>query len=101
MEVTINESTSWNTALLWIVPAKVQGTWKLGEGDLSLNQEFQKFYGTYKLKNKTSQVTDGKIEGTKVTFKIGGTTYTGQVTNNNTITGTYNNNVNFTATKVQ
>jgi SAM-dependent methyltransferase len=100
-EVTINESTSWNTALLWIVPAKVQGTWKLGDGELTLNQEFQKFYGSYKDKNKTSQVTDGKIEGTKVTFKIGGTTYTGQVTNNNTITGTYNNNVNFTATKVQ
>lgn len=101
MEVTINESMSWNTALLWIVPAKIQGTWKLGDGDLTLNQEFQKFYGSYKQKNKTSQVTDGKIEGTKVSFKIGGTTYTGQVTNNNTITGTYNNNVSFTATKVQ
>ena len=34
--------TSWCTALLWIVPAKVEGTWKMPQGELTLKQQFQK-----------------------------------------------------------
>ena len=32
---------SWCTALLWIVPAKVEGTWQLPQGALTLKQNFQ------------------------------------------------------------
>src|SRR5688572_31691944 len=32
------DCTSWCTALLWIVPAKVEGTWKLPQGQLTLKQ---------------------------------------------------------------
>jgi len=39
---------SWCTALLWIVPAKVQGTWTLPQGELTLTQGFQKISGTLK-----------------------------------------------------
>src|SRR4026209_1275436 len=40
---TINDSgcTSWCTSLLWIVPAKVEGTWQMPAGDLKLTQQFQ------------------------------------------------------------
>ncbi len=47
-EATTEENwNSWNTAYLWIVPAKVEGTWKLGKGELNLTQEFQFVRGTY------------------------------------------------------
>src|SRR3954468_6210392 len=36
------------TAHLWIVPAKVSGNWRLGDGDLGLKQEFQMIQGTLK-----------------------------------------------------
>src|SRR5262244_659838 len=38
--------TSWCTALLWIVPAKVEGTWKLAQGELKLTQKYQDISGT-------------------------------------------------------
>src|SRR6187200_1407621 len=37
--------SSWCTALLWIVPAKVQGTWKTPQGNLTLTQTFQNVTG--------------------------------------------------------
>ncbi|MGE3576871.1 MAG: cyclopropane-fatty-acyl-phospholipid synthase family protein, partial [Vicinamibacterales bacterium] len=40
------DCTSWCTALLWIVPAKVQGTWQTPQGELVLTQTFQKVSGT-------------------------------------------------------
>jgi SAM-dependent methyltransferase len=88
LEVTIDENSSWNTALLWIVPARVNGNWKLGNSELAINQEFQRFYGTIKDGNKTIPVSDGKLEGSNISFKAGGVTYTGKVTNDNSITGT-------------
>ena len=33
-----DDCTSWCTALLWIVPAKVEGTWQLPQGELTLKQ---------------------------------------------------------------
>jgi precorrin-6B methylase 2 len=39
-ESVTDNCSSWCTALLWIVPAKVQGTWKTPTGNLTLTQEF-------------------------------------------------------------
>ncbi len=41
-----DDCTSWCTALLWIVPAKVAGSWRLPDGTLTLKQEFQQVSGT-------------------------------------------------------
>src|SRR6187401_2925040 len=35
------DCTTWCTALLWIVPAKVEGTWQSPQGELTLKQQFQ------------------------------------------------------------
>jgi SAM-dependent methyltransferase len=91
MEVTIDENSSWNTALLWYVPAKVEGTWKMGDAELTLNQEFQKFFGTLKQGGKTTPVSEGNLKGNEITFKVAGTAYKGKVNGNNTMLGTYNN----------
>src|SRR5207247_6551650 len=45
-KATIEPCTQWCTALLWIVPAKVDGTWRTPQGDLTLKQQFQVVSGT-------------------------------------------------------
>jgi precorrin-6B methylase 2 len=70
---------SWNTALLWIVPSKVNGTWKLGQDELSLKQVFQTIHGTLLTNGKSSSITDGRLNGNEITFRIGGALYKGSV----------------------
>jgi hypothetical protein len=77
---------SWCTAHLWIVPAKVEGTWKLSQGELALKQTFQMITGTLKNGNTVSQI-NGKLNGDQISFTAGGTQYTGRV-NGNAIEGT-------------
>lgn len=90
LEVTTEENwNSWNTAFLWVIPAKVGGNWKMNNGDLVLNQEFQFFTGTYKSGSKISDVSEGKLKGDSISFVINGTLYKGQV-NNNTMAGYVN-----------
>ena len=79
--------TSWCTAYLWIVPAKVDGTWRLPQGDLTLNQEFQMVSGTLKSGSNTTPITNGKLHGDEFTFEAGQAQYTGHVSGN-TIEGT-------------
>jgi precorrin-6B methylase 2 len=67
--------SSWCTALLWIVPAKVQGTWKTPQGNLTLTQTFQSVTGNL---NGTA-ITAGKLTGDQISLTVGGTTYTGRV----------------------
>jgi hypothetical protein len=88
------DCTSWCTALLWIVPAKVEGTWKLPQGQLTLKQNFQNVTGTL----GTAAITDGKLRGDEITFSANGVKYTGKV-DGNTIRGTASQGGAFTATK--
>jgi SAM-dependent methyltransferase len=93
VEATTEENwNSWNSALLWIVPAKVEGKWKLPSGELTIRQEFQMFYGTFKSDKKTSTITDGRLDGDAITFRIDGQTYTGHVNGDKTMTGTVTTN---------
>jgi hypothetical protein len=66
-------------AFLWIVPAKVNGTWQLGAGELSLEQRYQFFTGRLSTGNVIAPITDGKLEADRITFTAGGIRYTGQV----------------------
>src|SRR5689334_14470129 len=64
--------TNWCTALLWIVPAKVEGNWQSAKGNLTLKQQFQKLTGTL----GTTAITDGKMNGDEISFTAGGAKYT-------------------------
>jgi hypothetical protein len=82
--VTLGQDcTSWCTAHFWIVPAKVNGAWKMPSGTLTLNQEFQMVSGTL----GTQQVTAGRLRGNDITFTVGDAEYTGRV-NGDTMSGT-------------
>ena len=74
--------TSWCTALLWIVPAKVEGAWSTSQGDLELKQNFQMVSGTMGGK----PINDGRLRGDQFTFTAGGTNHTVTV-NGNTMQG--------------
>src|SRR5262249_47691567 len=68
---------SYCTAYLWIVPAKVEGTWQVpGGGELTLRQEFQMISGTLKANGKETAVK-GKLRGAEISFKAGDAEYTG------------------------
>jgi SAM-dependent methyltransferase len=70
-------------ALLWIVPAKVDGDWTIETGGvtgrLSLKQQFQTFAGTIRTGDAVTSVTGGRLLGDELTFTAGGTEYTGKV----------------------
>jgi 16S rRNA G966 N2-methylase RsmD len=95
--VTVSEcESSWCTAHFWIVPAKVEGTWQLQQGDLKLTQKFQMVSGTLGAK----PITEGRLRGDELTFNVGGARYTGRV-NGTVIRGTITGGTGgaFTATR--
>ena len=75
---TIGDCASWCDAHLWIVPAKVDGTWQLGGRDLVLSQQFQRFSGTL----IGTPIGDGRLVGDEISFTVGAARYTGKVTGN-------------------
>jgi hypothetical protein len=77
-ENVTEDCTSWCTALLWIVPAKVEGNWTTPNGELKLTQKFQTFTGTL----GTTAIADGKLRGDEISFTAGGVKYTGKVSGN-------------------
>jgi precorrin-6B methylase 2 len=76
---TVSEgcSSSWCTALFWIVPAKVEGTWSTPNGELKLTQTFQMISGTL-----GTQAVQGRLRGAEISFTAGSTKYAGTVEGN-------------------
>jgi SAM-dependent methyltransferase len=70
--------SSYCTAYLWIVPAKVDGTWKTGDGELVLKQTFQMLTGTLKTGGKDIAVK-GRLNGDQIDIKGAEVQYIGRV----------------------
>ena len=81
-EATSEACTSWCKAMLWVVPAKVAGTWRLGDQTLTLTQQYQIVGGTL----GSSPIETGKMKGDTIVFTAGGRTYAGRV-NGDRMTG--------------
>ena len=64
------------------VPAKVQGTWKLPDGDLTLEQKYQMISGTMRSGSTNMTITGGKVIGDQIAFNAGTMQYTGRVNGN-------------------
>jgi SAM-dependent methyltransferase len=69
---------SWCTALLWIVPAQVAGSYKLPEGEVTLKQTYQMLSGTMRTGGKTFALK-GKVNGEEISFSAGGKKYRGKL----------------------
>jgi SAM-dependent methyltransferase len=80
IEVTTEENwNSWYTALLWIIPAKVEGTWSLDGKDLIISQQYQMIYGSSSSGNMKTMMTEGRMNGYNISFTLGTSRYTGVV----------------------
>ena len=77
----------WTTAHLWIVPAQIDGTWQLDNGQVSFIQNFQNVTGTLTTMGKNVELT-GKLVGDTISFNAGNRKYTGKVSGD-TIFGTH------------
>ena len=73
--------TYWCVAHFWIVPAKVSGNWRVGQGELTLKQEFQMLSGSLTADGKTVAIA-GRMRGELITITAGGAEYTGKVSGN-------------------
>ncbi|HYA28539.1 MAG TPA: SAM-dependent methyltransferase, partial [Acidobacteriota bacterium] len=79
-------------------PAKVEGNWQLGDGELSLKQTYQMLSGTLTRAGGTVPVANGKLQGDRISFNIGGLLYTGRVVGNS-MDGTISSGGNWKATR--
>ena len=75
--VTDGCSSSWCTALFWIVPAKVEGTWNTPNGDADADAELPDDLG-----HARQPGDPGQLRGTEIEFTAGTAKYTGTVDGN-------------------
>lgn len=70
---------SYCIAHKWVVPAQVAGSWRIGNQQLSLKQEFQMLSGSLQNGASTLPITDGRMDGGQIRFTAGGRRYVGAV----------------------
>jgi hypothetical protein len=90
---------SYCTAHLWIVPAKAEGTWQLGDGELTLKQEYQVLSGSLRRGGNNSAFTGARLNGDQISFVVGESRYSGRVSGDS-MEGTINGGGQWKATKV-
>jgi SAM-dependent methyltransferase len=69
----------YRTALLWIVPAKVAGTWKFADGSVTFAQRYQKISGSVTVQGKFAPISRATLRGDQVRFSADGVQYAGVV----------------------
>ena len=81
VEITREEGcdSMWCRAYLWVVPARVEGRWNLPQGEIVLKQTYQMISGDLNAGTGIS-ISDGRLSGDQISFKIGDAHYTGRVT---------------------
>jgi hypothetical protein len=75
----VSGCASWCSLHLYIVPAQVAGTWRMGPGELTLVQEFQYLAGTYELNGASAPVENAYMRGDEIRFTLNTVEYTGRV----------------------
>lgn len=93
------DCVSYCDAMKWVVPAKVDGRWRLEDGDLRLSQTYQMLTGTLNRGGKTLPISDARMDGTKISFFVDGKRYTGEVTEKGRIDGQIEGGGTWTATR--
>ena len=76
---TSDNCSGYCTALLWIVPAKVDGSWKLADGELVLKQSYQTITGTLRTGDRTVPIASGRLRGEEIYLRISDNEYRGNV----------------------
>jgi SAM-dependent methyltransferase len=75
----LKNCASWCISYLYVVPAKVAGTWRLPSGELTLEQYYQTLTGTYEQSGIRLAVENGVLLGNEIRFAVNGVEYSGSV----------------------
>ena len=70
---------AWCAVMLYIVPAKVEGAWRLAQGVLTLQQNFQMLHGTLDAGGIRMPIANGRLRGSRISFTVDGAEYSGRV----------------------
>jgi SAM-dependent methyltransferase len=70
--------SSFCSAMLWIVPAKVEGIYATPQGEVIFKQRYQKLTGTLTAEGKALPL-EGRVRGEEIRFTAGGRRYAGRV----------------------
>lgn len=89
--VVSEDCSAYCNAHKWTVPAKVTGTWKLGDQELMLDQTYQMLSGSLRNGNHVTPITDARLDGEAIHFTAGSHRYTGKVSGQN-MSGTTQDN---------
>jgi SAM-dependent methyltransferase len=81
-QLVLDDCTTWCTAYLYIVPARLAGEWKLPAGELRLTQEWRRLGGTLLLASGREVKVEGKVTADRVRFTAGMDVYEGRVHGN-------------------
>jgi SAM-dependent methyltransferase len=79
---TDGDCYAWCTALLYLVPAKVAGRWRMPQGVLAIEQKYQTFSGSLLSADANNPVEKGWLSGDRISFTVGGVEYKGRVDGN-------------------
>ncbi|WP_447981749.1 SAM-dependent methyltransferase [Achromobacter kerstersii] len=94
-ETVTKECSTYCTALLWIVPAKVDGKWEVDGQTLHLTQHYQMLSG----KLGSADISDARLDGKAISFVANGVRYTGEV-NGKTMSGSAAGKGSWTAKRI-
>ena len=83
----------------WVVPAKVGGTWTLGDKQLVLSQRYQVLEGSLGNAESDIQISEARLDGKRIHFTVGEQHYVGEV-DGKTMRGTIDESSEWTATFV-
>jgi hypothetical protein len=86
-QVTLENCSSWCTVMLNVVPAKVAGTWKMPQGELTLTQDYQMVTGSMKYADGRTAPITGRLRGYDLTLTGDNQEFRGRV-NGKTLEGT-------------
>ncbi len=78
-EAWLDTCDPWCSAKLWIVPARVAGTWNTPEGTLTLMQTFQRISGSLVTPAGETTLSEAILRGDHIRFRAGERTVTGTV----------------------
>jgi SAM-dependent methyltransferase len=78
-QLALDDCTSWCSAFLYLVPARLQGSWKLPNGELQVTQNYQTLGGTLVRTGGREEKVEGKVTANRVRFTAGLDVYTGRV----------------------
>jgi hypothetical protein len=76
------DCTSYCRALLWIVPAKVEGRWTSADGEVALEPRSQMLTGSVRAGGSVHSITQGKVNGENIAFTAGGVEYSARINGN-------------------